>query len=505
MIEDKTMPDGFKSTISKISTDFEKISVDLDNEKRKSEQILQAIDECVFFLDSENKIKDNYSKILEDIFHQKELMGQNFIDLLANKVPENIIENTREYLEFLFQNDMDEETINELNPLYEVEFHYEDQWGLWTSSKYLSFKFQRIILDNKIEKLIGTARDISEQYNLSKKLEEVEENTKKQMEWLVNILHVEPPLLKEFVSVIEYELNIIDNALKNPKNIDGYNQILKVLIRATHHIRNNASLLSLKFFTNKVQEFEQEIETIKHKSDINGSDFVPVVVQLGELRQTLNEIKTLMNQLKHFNNSLRTTRRYEDGLLIRAVEHLIKKLCKEFGKQIHFNYHGFDSLSIPFTYHQLVKEFLLVLTRFSIMYGIEKPEERKTANIDPTATIEIETFSNKRHCGFKFRHDGRLVRIERMLQKAVESSEHYEDGEKKVDDGAELGSEVIRLLFMPGVSTSSLSEAEYSKEIFRDMDLVKKKLKMHGGSVKITFTSEDNCEYTISLPKKKLG
>ena len=92
-----------------------------------------------------------------------------------------------------------------------------------------------------------------------------------------------------------------------------------------------------------------------------------------------------------------------------------------------------------------------------------------------------------------------------MLQKAVESSEHYEDGEKKVDDGAELGSEVIRLLFMPGVSTSSLSEAEYSKEIFRDMDLVKKKLKMHGGSVKITFTSEDNCEYTISLPKKKLG
>ena len=163
MIEDKAMPDGFKSTISKISTDFEKISADLDKEKRKSEQILQAIDECVFFLDSEYQIQDNYSKMFENIFLQKELRGQNFIDLLANKVPENIIENTREFLDFLFQNDMDEETINELNPLYEVEFHYEDQWGLWTSSKHLSFKFKRIVSNNDIEKLIGTAKDISEQ------------------------------------------------------------------------------------------------------------------------------------------------------------------------------------------------------------------------------------------------------------------------------------------------------------------------------------------------------
>ena len=59
MTEENLMSDAFKSTISKISMDFEKISADLDNEKRKSEQILQAIDECVFFLDAEHKIQDN--------------------------------------------------------------------------------------------------------------------------------------------------------------------------------------------------------------------------------------------------------------------------------------------------------------------------------------------------------------------------------------------------------------------------------------------------------------
>jgi len=32
------------------------------------------------------------------------------------------------------------------------------------------------------------------------------------------------------------------------------------------------------------------------------------------------------------------------------------------------------------------------------------------------------------------------------------------------------------------------------------MEVAKKKLKMHRGKIKIMFTSENFCEYTISLP-----
>jgi hypothetical protein len=55
---------------------------------------------------------------------------------------------------------------------------------------------------------------------------------------------------------------------------------------------------------------------------------------------------------------------------------------------------------------------------------------------------------------------------------------------------------------MPTTATSSLTEAEYSQEIFNDMEVVKKKLKMHRGKIKITFTSENYCEYTVSFPLK---
>jgi HPt (histidine-containing phosphotransfer) domain-containing protein len=494
----------FESTIFSISSKFQKISKELADEKRKNMQILQAIDEGIFFLDSKYNIQKDYSIIIEELIDQKNLANQNFIDLLENKIPENIINNTREYLDFMFREDLDNETIKELNPLSKVEFHYEDRWGLWTSSKYLSYSFNRIIQNGKIVKLICTIRDVSQLIELSAKLEEIEERTKTHMEWLVNILHVEPPLLNEFVSVIEYELNVIDNALKNSMASDSYAKTLKTIIRSTHHIRSTASLLDLPFFSSKAKEFEREITKIKNKSEISGSDFVPVVVLLGEVQQTLNDIKTLTQRLKHYRSSLRTTRRYEGGLLIRVIEDLIQTQAKESGKQIKFNCQAFDSSSIPYSHQQLVKEFLIILTRFAILYAIEKPEERKAANINPTATIEISTFTEKRSFGFRFQHDGHLIRIERLLQQAIESSaDESEKDEYKKEDSSQLGSEVMRLLFMPSASSSSISEAEYSNEIFRAMHLVKKKLVMHGGRVKITFKSEDFCEYTITLPRKK--
>jgi chemotaxis protein histidine kinase CheA len=315
------------------------------------------------------------------------------------------------------------------------------------------------------------------------------------MEWLVNILHVEPPLLKEFVYITEYELKLIDKALKNPGKPGDHSSILKTLISSINNIISNVSFLDLNFFLNVAKKFLQEINQIKNIEKINSSDFIPLVMQFQELQHSLDEIKTLMNKFGHLQDTLRTTRRYEGGLLIKSINNLVDNLCKKLGKQIQFKYHAFDGSCIPYANQSLVKEFLVVLTRYSVFYGIEKPEERKSANKNPVGTIEISTFSTKRIFGFKFRHDGQLVRMERLLQNTIESKDNYENK-------SQLGSEVIKLLFIPSNFPSNLNEAEQSKEVFLNMELAKKKLKMHGGKMKITFTSEKYCEYTISFYKK---
>jgi len=463
--------------------------------------ILQSIDEGLFFLNPQFEMEDDFSHSLENIIDQKITPGQNFVSLLEHRVPENVISNSMEFLSLMFREDLDEETITELNPLHICEFHFENRWGLWTSSKFLSFKFKRISAEGAITKLICTVEDITKQITLTKKLEEIEKTTEKQMEWLVCLLGIAPPLLKEFIEVTEMEMNNIDSELKNSQGTEDCRIILQKILRTIHHLKSNAALLNLKFFKDKLITFESEIGKIKDRPEIVGSDFVPLVIQLGEIRHMLEDIKSLMQRFKHFNNSLRPTRRYEGGLMIRSLQNLVENLAQELGRRIQFNYKNFDNSIIPYSQQQIVREFLILLIRFSVFYCVEKPEERKSANKNPIGIIEIETFSDRRIFGFKLRHDGRLIRIERLLQKTIDSSEAEISAIGNALPGDHLGSEVIRLLFMPSIASSNLTEAEYSKEIFSDMDLVKKKLKMHGGKIKITFTSENFCEYTISLPK----
>jgi hypothetical protein len=465
------------------------------------QEILGALEEGVLYINDDFELADEYSVSLEKIIDQEIHPGMKFLSLFENRVPENIVNNTLEYLHLMFKDDLDEETVNELNPLNVVEFHFENRWGLWTSSKYLTFRFNRLRRNKKIVGLIITVYDITKQISLTKKLEEVEKDTNKQMEWLVNMLHVEPPLLKEFLDVSELEMQAIDNELRDAKEADEINSIFKKLLRIVHQLISNASLLNLSFFLAKVKHFESEIKKISEKKEINSADFVPIVIQLGEIRQMLQDVKVLMNRFKHFTVSLRPKRQFEDGLIIRAVANLVKTMSSDIGKEVQFSYEKFNSSAIPYTYQQIVREFLIILVRFSILYCFEKPDERRSANKDPIGTLEIETFTSQRLFGFKLRHDGRLIRIERLLQKSIENAE-AEMLEEKNDIQDHLGAEVIRLLFMPTTATSSLSEAEYSQEIFNDMEVVKKKLKMHRGKIKITFTSENYCEYTISLPMK---
>ena len=69
----------------------------------------------------------------------------------------------------MYRSDLDEEVINELNPLIETEFFYEDEWGIWTSSKYLSFNFKRVQEGEEILQLAATIQDVTEKVLLKKK------------------------------------------------------------------------------------------------------------------------------------------------------------------------------------------------------------------------------------------------------------------------------------------------------------------------------------------------
>ncbi len=461
-------------------------------------EILSRVGEGVFFVDRSFNIRDYFSDALKEILCIDEIMGKNFISLLENRVPEEVILNAEEYLHILFREDLDQDEIRELNPLSETEFFYEDGWGMWTSSKYLSFKFGRIIRDGKIEVLIATIKDISESVRLRDKLAKIEKHTQKQMEWLVNILHVEPALLQDFFAGVEKELDNVDKALKNSRGTNRYLAILENVYRSLYIIKGNASLLDLKFFSNKASQFLEKIVETKSKQEISGNDFVPIVVELGELRKTLGEVQTIFKRISHFHNHFRAKRSYESELLVNSLKNLIENLSQQLGKEVAFDYKDFDALAIPYAYRQMVRDILFLLIRNTILYGIESSEERKSANKTAEANIKISSYINDRFLGLVLRHDGRIERIERMLQEMMSR-----DGLSGPDNQKWQGFQVTQLLFMPNISFKD--EKEINENNAMDIEVLKQKVKEKGGRLKITFTSEEFCEFTVLLPLKNKG
>lgn len=500
-VETKLVQTKSDSKNMESSDSLKDLNEQLDNEKSFIDSILEITGNGFFVLDNTFTIQPRHSSALKDIFGREELVGYSFLEIIKNKVPENILVETEEYFTLMFRDDLDEETISELNPLTNIEFYYEDPTGLWHSTKDLSFDFRRKTVDGKIAFLMAVVNEVTETKDLKKELDSIKKNTKTQIEWLVNILHVEPPLMNEFISIIDNELDQLDEMLKGQMTDVTYKTIVTKLVRSVNHIRSSSSLLELKFFNNNVIQLEEILKDLRAKDEISGTDFVPIVMQLSEVRSINKEIKSLIGELKLFKNTIRTTRRFETGFLIKAINKMVLAASDDFGKQVQFLYDDFDTMVIPYAYQHFVRDYLLILIQFTILHSIEKPQERKSLNKDPIAKLKIETFLTPREFGFRLKHDGRLEQIERLIELTA-SKQINKESTSQNKNNPEMLSDVMRYLFTPDTHPKSLDEAEVSKKIYSDMELAKKKLKMRGGKIRITFSAENFCEYSVTLPKQ---
>lgn len=139
--------------------------------KKETDNILNNVEEGIFLINKNFKIESQYSAALEIIFEEKILARRKFLELIENKVTHKIHTSVTEFIELMFDDEVDEATILELNPMSEIKLTFESKGGKWTKSKHLSFKFRRIRgEDDEIEELIVTVNDLSDQIRLAKEL-----------------------------------------------------------------------------------------------------------------------------------------------------------------------------------------------------------------------------------------------------------------------------------------------------------------------------------------------
>jgi chemotaxis protein histidine kinase CheA len=416
--------------------------------------------------------------------------------LLSLYLPEKTRTTAREYIDLLFDESLDEELIADLNPMDQLEFSFTDH-NANTFSKFLTFKVKRIYNDeDKIEGLIITVIDETEEYLLSKQLEETESRSKKQIEWLMGILHVDSNLLYEFMNTTFSELDYIEKLLKADNGDPSeYHTILDNIARSLHLIKGNANLLDLKFFAQQVHNIEEKAVEIQNTKQLDGSDFLPLVMQLNGLRNTLNELNSLIERISQFNAHKKEkseTPALEVSFLDTA-ENLINRMAKDLKKQVKFEHNDFKLELIPPQYKLLIKNIITQLSRNSLAHGIETVEERKAFGKTIPAKIKINNQVKENEYLMQFYDDGRGLQLQKLKEKALESEKWSHKEINSWDRQA-----LAEVIFTPGISSASSSDLFSGRGI--GMDLIRDQLKKHQGKIEVDFKESEYCLFTISLP-----
>jgi PAS domain S-box-containing protein len=464
--------------------------------KRETDTIFLNVEEGLFLLDSKHRIGSQYSTAFTDIMQTSDLAKRNLLDIFGNQLSPKMTEDINDYLDLMFNPAIDKDTLDDLNPLTSIHLTFRNRGELLSKDKVLSFKFKRILLNKKIIGLIATVTDITEQVILAKKLEESEEQSKQQMEWFLSILHVEPQLLKEFIEGAHTELNSIEESFKSGGAEEDFNAILEKIYRSVHMVKGNASLLDLKFFAKKAHDFEEKIEEIKKKDRLVSTDFIPLVMNLRELRTNIDEINNMIERISQIHEQFRPRRSFESKMLVKSINNLIQTLSHDLKKEVRLIHKDFEGEIIPYQYRLLVKDILIQLVRNSMTHGIEVPKEREKNHKSRRGSIEISTAIYDSKFSFKYKDDGRGLHLDKLKEKAIASQKWTVSEIEKWDEKGIAGT-----IFESGISTSETTDLVAGRGV--GMDIIKHKVESHNGEIMLDYQKGKFIEFIVVLPNDK--
>ena len=464
---------------------------DLEDAKKETDNILENVNEGFFLLDKNMQISSQYSAALELIFSRKKLAQMNLIEFLKDKIPDDEVENSRSYLELLFNPDIDESQITDLNPLVDIQFTFKNKNSV--EKKFLNFSFRRINSgkSKKIE-LIVTVRDVTQQILLSIRLKEEEARREKLLQLMLSILDVEPQMLSDFSESANRELNFIDKIM-NHTEIDDYENLLTKVQRSIHLVKGNARLLNIDYFAEQAHKFEDHVSELLATKKLNNRVIEPLRDRLNEMRTGMAEMENIIEKIGKVLSHKDRSGRKDAGMLLHSLENLINSFSHDLGKKIKFNYKNFKRDIIPERYQLLIKEVLIQLVRNSISHGIETPDERQKLKKPEFGIIEISTFKQNGSIGLKFRDDGRGLQLEKLKQRAIDSGKWAAEEIEKWDN-----QKLADLIFASGITTSDKVDMVSGRGV--GMDGVKHRLSEYNGQIQVHFDSNKYCEFEIFLP-----
>ncbi len=499
----------------------------VERARKETEDILGTVTDGLFLLNRQFKIGSQYSRAMERIFRRKRFAALKFERLLKQIVPEKTLTTALDYVGLLFGNRVNEKLIRTLNPLNEVEVHFEDGLGGF-QTHYLEFEFNRVTMGQQIHHVLVTVNDVTDRVLLSRELEDSKRQTQAQLDLLMEILHVEPAVLTAFLGEVETGMAMVNAILQKPADSHGeYQEKVEDIFRQVHGVKGDAAGLGLTVMESKAHAFEDMLADLRDAPNLTGNDFLPLTVRLDDLLTHVTAMQGLVSKLADLRAAINkdTEGLPEDRAppppslgtgthpsLVEDVESdpvganhvatlqlLAARTAANQSKKVALRCIGLDSVTVPESYRKALKDITVQMLRNSITHGIEEPPARLAAEKPEAGSLHVE-FRNRGAEGFEliFFDDGRGLSAKRIRETAVNS------GLLSREQAAGLETPKLwSLIFRPGFSTSGDADADSGRGV--GMDIVRNLVTELGGSVRLSTMEGHNTQFRVFLPAVHAG
>ncbi|MBN2425946.1 MAG: response regulator [Calditrichaceae bacterium] len=453
--------------------------------KRNTDSIFKNVEQGIFLLNKEYKIKPQYSKCLEDMLDSEELADQSFMNIIKEGLQNENINTVNDFLRLMFNDKIAEEELAELNPLLLAQYRINEKSAL----KYLKFNFKRIYVNDQIRELIVMVTDETQKILLQEKLKAAEEYSRRNLE-LVKIIDVEPVLVKEFLKQTESELEHVNELVKlrlnNPEAVED-------IYRIVHSIKGNAALIGLNFISEKAHLLEDIL--IKLDENMNALDQYKneIITITDELFKVLEEIKNLIEKMKQFNKYFDSKNADKKRIFLQSAQDLLKRLEKQYNRKMTFDYSNFNADLVPDEKMFQIKDILVQLYRNAVIHSYQEPAVRKKLGKKEETKLTLSSEVKSGKLVITLEDDGQGLQYEKIKQKALKMKKlNAKDIEKMSRE------QLAELIFNTGISTANHTDLTAGRGV--GMGVIRSKLEELNGSIIVESEEEKYCKFIIMLP-----
>lgn len=482
-------------------------NAELARSLQMTDTIMGSVAEGLFLLDPDLKIAPKYSAALRGILGESELGGGDFLELLKRITPAKTHDLTVRFLKLLFNPAKTDSVVGKINPLKEIEAAFPDEHGQ-LQPKFLAFSFERIRERDEVRQAMVTVSDVTAKVELAQQLAESKQRMERQAELLLSIMHVEPEMLRDFIEGAHAELERANSILRagraegqGPAERQAvYRRLADQVFQSVHTIKGTAAMLRIDFFAQSAHRFEGKLAELRRRPMLEGNDFLPVVLDLSELVDSLAEVRGVIQRFSEVQKTGEPGK--SDGEALAGVaERFIADLAKKEGKKVVLNAQT-DGVRMPFRVKAGLKNVLAQLVRNSLIHGLETPAERLAAGKPEEGEIKLTAKAMEDgRIEVVFRDDGRALDYRKIADRAKELAKTEPGLLDRLIDREQnrwKADELDALIFHPGFSTAQQVTEDAGRGF--GLSAVKDQIESLGGEIRIRQRAGHFFEMRIVVP-----